>query len=55
MTLPKQLSDMFSSFNKFYENQFKGKRLDVVHEYGRCELVANYTKTKQFSLDTSVV
>ena len=36
LILPKPLSDLFSNFSKFYKEQFKGKRLDIIHQYGSC-------------------
>ena len=36
VTLPKPLSDVFNSFSKFYKEQFRGKRLDYIYQYGNC-------------------
>ena len=55
VALPKQLNDMFSSFQTFYKSQFKGRRIDIVYEFGSCVIQVNLAKDKQFTVDTDMV
>ena len=46
---------MFSDFQKFYKAQFKGRRIDIVYEFGSCIIAANLGKDKQFTIETTMV
>ncbi|CAF3889046.1 unnamed protein product [Adineta steineri] len=45
-TLPLELTSLWTNFTKFYRERHKNRKLTWFHQYARCELHTNFTKTK---------
>lgn len=57
VNLPKPLSDLFNSFSKFYKEQFRGKRLDYIYQYGNCliQVAPKGQQTAPYMIDSNMV